>query len=589
VTTSSAFRWQQLFPFLAWRHRVNPISLRKDATAGLISAVFVLPQGVAFAILAGLPPEYGLYCAMVPTAVAALFGSSWHTVSGPTNTVSLFVFATLGAMAVPGSAQYAGLALTLAFMCGVMMIALGLLRMGALVNFISQDVITGFTAGAGVLIIASQLPNFFGVALPRSGFSDTVSGFAGHLGEIKPWVVAVSIATLAAAILARRHIKHVPYLLTAILAGGLIAWIINHLLGAEVTGIRTLGPLPGALPPLSHPDFSIETMRSLTGTAIALTVISLTQAVSIARAVAVRSGQRIDGNQEFIGQGLGNIAASFFSGFPTSGSINRSGPNFEAGAQTPLAAVFAAGFLVLVLLAFGWLVAWLPLAAMAAVLFLVAWGLIDWPRMRLAWTASRGSSAVIAVTFFGTLFLDIEFAVLAGVGTSLVLYLHRTSHPSLRSLVPDPHHPERKMAEVGGDLQECPQMKLLRIEGSIYFGAVDHIGTYLEALRAYQPGQKHLLLMSKSINTLDLAGAELLAREARLRLEAGGALYMYSPRKPVIALLERGGYGRDIGQARMFGSKDEAIAGVFAQLDRTICARCTARIFTECKTLPPPL
>jgi SulP family sulfate permease len=209
--------------------------------------------------------------------------------------------------------------------------------------------------------------------------------------------------------------------------------------------------------------------------------------------------------------------------------------------------------------------------------------------MRLAWTASRGSSAVIAVTFFGTLFLDIEFAVLVGVGTSLVLYLHRTSHPSLRSLVPDPHHPERKMAEVGGDLQECPQMKLLRIEGSIYFGAVDHIGTYLEALRAYQPGQKHLLLMSKSINTLDLAGAELLAREARLRLEAGGALYMYSPRKPVIALLERGGYGRDIGQARMFGSKDEAIAGVFAQLDRTICARCTARIFTECKTLPPPL
>jgi SulP family sulfate permease len=589
VANLSAFRWQQLLPFLSWRHRVNRASLRQDATAGLISAVFVLPQGVAFAILAGLPPEYGLYCAMVPTAVAALFGSSWHTVSGPTNTLSLFVFATLGAMALPGSPQFVSLALTLAFMCGVMMIALGLMRMGALVNFISQDVITGFTAGAGVLIIASQLPNFFGVALPRAGFAETVSGFAGHLGDIKPWVLAVSIATLAAAVLARRHIKRLPYMLTAIFAGGIIAWVINRAVGAELTGIRTLGPLPGALPPLSHPEFSLETMRNLSGTAVALTVISLTQAVSIARAVAVRSGQRIDGNQEFIGQGLANIAASFFSGFPTSGSINRSGPNLEAGAQTPLAAVFAAGFLVLVLLAFGWLVAWLPLAAMAAVLFLVAWGLVDWPRIRLAWTASRGSSAVIAVTFFGTLFMDIEFAVLAGVGTSLVLYLHRTSHPTLRSLVPDPHHPERKMAEVCGDLQECPQMKLLRIEGSIYFGAVDHVGTYLEALRTHRPGQKHLLLMSKSINTLDLAGAELLAREARIRLDAGGALYMYSPRKPVVELLERGGQGRDIGAARMFASKDEAIAGVFAQLDRDICARCHARIFTECKTLPPPI
>jgi SulP family sulfate permease len=184
-----------------------------------------------------------------------------------------------------------------------------------------------------------------------------VSGFAGHLGDIKPWVLAVSIATLAAAVLARRHIKRLPYMLTAIFAGGIIAWVINRAVGAELTGIRTLGPLPGALPPLSHPEFSLETMRNLSGTAVALTVISLTQAVSIARAVAVRSGQRIDGNQEFIGQGLANIAASFFSGFPTSGSINRSGPNLEAGAQTPLAAVFAAGFLVLVLLAFGWLVA----------------------------------------------------------------------------------------------------------------------------------------------------------------------------------------------------------------------------------------
>src|SRR5207244_3926324 len=235
--------------------------------------------------LAGLPPEYGLYCAMVPAIVAALFGSSLHTVAGPTNPVSLMVLASLAPLATPGTRHYIELALTLALMSGVMLVAMSVLGLGA---------------------------------LPK-----------------------------------------IPPMLVAMLAGSLLAFALNQVLGAERTGLRTLGPLAGALPPLSIPDLSAGTLQSLLGAAIAVALVSLTQAVSIAHAIALKSGQRIDNNQEFIGQGLANVAAAFFSGFPTSTSANRCGINYESGAKTPMSAVFAAVLLVLVLLAIAPLAAYL--------------------------------------------------------------------------------------------------------------------------------------------------------------------------------------------------------------------------------------
>jgi SulP family sulfate permease len=551
--------------------------------------MFVLPQGLAFATLAGMPPQYGLYCAMVPTAVSALFGSSLHTVSGPTNAVSLFVFAALSPLAHPESPEYVSLALTLALLSGATMVALGLLRMGTLVNFVSNDVIVGFTAGVGILIIVSQLGNFSGIPLPRGApLPYTLEAFVRGAHELRPWVVAVSVATLVIAVVSRRWLPRVPYMIVSILAGSVAAYVLNRWLGAGQTGIDTIGALPRSLPPLSHPAFSLDTFAPLAASAIALTVVSLTQAISIARAIALKSGQRIDADQEFIGQGLGNIAASFFSGFPTSASVNRSGPNFESGARTPLAAVFAALLLAIIVLVFAPLAAYLPLAAMAGSLFLVAWALVDFPRIRAAVRTSRGSVAVIVATFLATLLLPIEFAVLTGVFVSLMLYLYRTSRPTMRSLVPDARHPTRKFAQVEGELKECPQAKILRIEGSIYFGAVNHVATHFETLREVRPAQKHLLVMAKSINFVDMAGAEALVTEARRRRESGGGLYFYSLRQPVESMLRRGGYIHDIGEDNIFHSRGEAIAGVFARLDRSICAHCTARIFLECQALPPP-
>ena len=577
-----------VFPFLRWWPRVNAETLRADALAGLVGAIVVLPQGVAFATLAGMPPEYGLYSAMVSAIVAALFGSSWHAVTGPTNAVSLIVFATIAPLAEPGSPHFVSLVLTLSFMSGAMMLGMGLLRLGTLVNFISHTVVVGFTAGAGLLIFASQLRNFFGVDIERGlSFFKTIETFALELAETQPHVLLVGTTTLAAGLLARRYVPKIPYMIVAMLAGSLLAFALNRALGAEHTGILTLGALPGALPPLSHPDFTLENMRKLLSIAVAVTVLGLTEAMSISRAIALKSGQRIDGNQEFIGQGLANIVASFFSGYPSSASFNRSGLNYEAGARTPLAAVFSSLLLVAVLFAIAPLVAYLPIASMAAILFLVAWGLFDFHSLRSIFRASRRETGVLAATFAATLLMELEFAILAGVTLSLLVYLSRTSRPAMRSLVPDPRHESRKLTEIEAGLVECPQAKILRIEGSIYFGAVDHVDAHFETLREHYAEQKHLLVMAKSVNFVDVAGAELLAREAERRLKMGGQLYFYSLRQPVRNILERTGLIETIGRDHVFSGRHEAIGGVFARLDRSICARCRARIFTECAALPP--
>jgi SulP family sulfate permease len=576
-----------VLPFLRWWPDVDAQTLRADAVAGLIGAILVIPQGLAFATLAGMPAEYGLYLSMVPAVVAALWGSSWHAVSGPTTAVSLLVFATLSPLAVPGSPEYIRLALTLSFLSGAMLLALGVARLGGLVNFISSTVVVGFTAGAGLLIAESQLSNFLGLDLPRAGsFLHAVYALLLHVSESRPLVLAVSLFTLAVAVASRRWLRKLPYMIVALIAGSAFAFVLNALLGPERAALALIGKVPGPLPPLSAPVLSFDALRSLAGVAVSITLLSIAQAIPIARAIATRSGQRIDANQELIGQGLSNLAASFFSGYPSSASLNRTGANFEAGARTPLAAVLSVPFLIALLFAIAPLIAFIPVAVVAAILVLVGWALIDFGAIRKIARMSRPETFVLAVTFLATMTLSLEIAILVGVFVSLVAYLYRTSRPTMRTLVPDRHDPERKMVEVHERLPECPQLKILRIEGSIYFGAINHVATHFDTLRKVSAAQKHLLLMAKSMNFVDVAGAELLADEAATRRAQGGDLYLYSLRQPAREMLQRGGQLDRIGHDHVFGSNDEAIGKVFARLDKDICRRCTARIFVECATIP---
>jgi SulP family sulfate permease len=564
---------------------VNRDTVRADVLASLTGAIVVLPQGVAFAVIAGMPPEYGLYTAMIPAIIAALFGSSWHLVSGPTTAASLVLFASLSALAEPGTEQYVALAITLTFMVGVTQIAMGYAKLGTLVNFISHSVIIGFTAGAAILIASNQIKHFFGMDMPRGlHFHEILLTFSNQLDQINPYVMAAGIATLVSGILIKQFAPKIPYMIVAMLVGSVVGVLLDAMYGNAVTHIKTVGALPASLPPLSMPDFSPATLKELAPAVLAVTLLALTEAISIGRSIAVKTGQHIDANQEFIGQGLSNTVGSFFSAYVATGSFNRSGVNFQAGAKTPIAAALSGILLIGVVLAVAPLAAYLPNAAMAGILVLVAWGLIDFHHIKKIFKASRSDFTILLVTFIATLTLELEFAILLGVMLSLVVYLSRTSRPKVVARVPDSADPQRKFV-TDSRLPECPQFKIVRIDGSLYFGAVNHIAESLRRFREQNPNQKHVLVVAMGINFLDVAGAELLVQEVRHYRKLGGGMYFYQIKEGVCDPLRRGGYIQEIGDENMFSSKTEAVAEIFQKLDRDICVRCDKRIFKECQSI----
>ncbi len=411
---------KRLLPFLAWWPLLRePGVLRRDLLAGLTGAIVVLPQGVAFATLAGMPPQYGLYSAMVPCVIAALFGSSRVMVTGPANAISLTVLAVIAPLAAPESDRYVTLVITLAFMVGLWQLLLGLLRAGRLVDHIAHSVIVGFTAGAAILIINAQLGSVLGLDLPRgAGVLATLREAAARVDQISLPALVVTLVTLGAALLWRLFNRWVPAMLVAVIAGSLAAAALSRMDPAWQVG--TVRALPGALPPLSMPDLDVDTLRILLVPSIAMTLLALAEAVSIARAMARKRQERFDGNQEFFGQGLANVAGAFFSSYPASGSFNRTGVNLVAGAVTPLSAITASVFLIAILAFVAPLARYLPLPAVGAILLLVAWGLID--RRDIAHLLrDREERIPLVTTFVATLTLPLEWAILAGIAVSRVV------------------------------------------------------------------------------------------------------------------------------------------------------------------------
>ncbi len=544
--------------------------------AGLTGAVVVLPQGVAFAMIAGLPPEYGLYTAMVVPVVAALFGSSLYLISGPTTAISIIIFSSISSIAEPGSAEFIRLALTLTFLAGVFQLSLGLARMGILVNFVSHSVVVGFTAGAAILIATSQLSHVFGLQLPSAGsFFITGMKILQEINTANPYALFVASGSLVCAVIFKIFRPRWPGLLFAMIIGSLISVI----LGAESHGVQLMGRLPAHLPPPSVPDFSIDTVRQLTPKALAVALIGLIEALSIARSIAVYSRQQIDGNQEFIGQGLSNIVGCFFSSYAGSGSFTRSGINYHAGAMTPLSAVFSAVFLVLILLLVSPLTAFLPIAVMGGVILLVAFNLIDFHHIRSIIKTSKEETGVLLTTFLATLLLDLEFAIYAGVLLSLVLYLRRTAHPEIVNLLPNPDASEHFFTRTEA---ECPALKIIRIDGSLFFGAVNHIMEFLHNIDRNLTYKCHLLIVAYGINFIDITGAEMLAHESDRRRKLLGDLYLCGLKQQARDVLERGGYINSIGADHIFSSETEAIANILARLDSPECRRCRSPLFKEC-------
>lgn len=550
---------------------IDRATLRGDAMVGLLAALLVLPQAIAFATLAGLPPQYGLYTAVVPCIVAALAGSSRLVLSGPTNAISLALLAMVAPLAAAGSALYIELVLAVTLLVGALQLALGLLRLGGVANFISPSALKGFTTGAALLIAWHALRQVLG--------TDATAPNPAAIGVA---AAAIGIALIARLLAPRSSLP----MLLGLAAATLLAWLLGRF-GSSNAPVATIGAIPSALPPLHLPSIEWSLLPDLLGKAGAITIVALGQTIAIAKAVAARTGGALDANREFVGQGLSNLAGGLFSSYVSCGSLNRTLPVVEAGAKTRAVAVFSSLWLIALVALAAPLLAAIPVAAIGALLLLVAWSLFDLREWRRLARLQRTEFVIAAVTALATVSLRIEIAILLGTLLSLVAHLYVTSHPAMRSMGFDSTDRERKFVVVDeprpGLLRECPQLKLLRMEGSVYFGAVAHVGERLRALRETRepPPQKHLLVMAKSMNFIDLAGADLWRDELRARRAIGGDLYFHRPRPQVIEMWQRTGFIDELGADHIFPDKRSAIAAIVPKLDQSICARCEVKLFFE--------
>ncbi len=567
---------KKVFPFLTWLPLAKR-SLKDDLIAGITGTIIVIPQAVAFAMIAGLPPIYGFYTAMITPIIAALFGSSYHLISGPTTAISIVVYSTLVKFVNPETdlEAFVSLALVLTFLAGLFQFAMGLLKMGKLVNFVSHSVIIGFTAGAGILIAFKQLKHVFGIKVPQgSTIAEIVTYIANHISETNWYVFLVATGTLVIALVIKIFIKPLSryYMLIAMVLGSVLA----ILLGGEANGIQTVGDIPSNLPPFRIPDFSYENISKLSSGAMVLALLGLIEAVAIGRAIGLHTHQKIDGNQEFIGQGLSNLIASFFSSYAGSGSFTRSGVNHQAGAKTPMSAIFASVFLMIVLLVFAQYASFLPKAAMGGIILLVGYNLIDFHHIKQVYKSSGKELIVLAITLLGTLFFDLEFALIAGILTSFFFYMERTSKPNIALLAVDKN---KRLINIirDKDALECSNLKIVRIDGSLYFGSIEKISDFLS--RLYDENRiQHVLIAADGINFIDLAAAEWLTNEIIKWQKNRGGIYIAGLKLVSQDILKNGGFIDKMGGDIFFKDKKTAIAEIHKKIDKP----CDVKAFDEC-------
>ena len=566
----------KIFQFLNWLPMIKH-TWKDDLIAGITGTIIVIPQAVAFAMIAGMPPIYGFYTAMLTPVIAAIFGSSYHLVSGPTTTSSIVLYGIISNFIPPETdiEAFVSLAILLSFMAGVIKLFMGIARMGKLVNFVSNSVIIGFSAGAGVLIAFKQLKHIFGIKVPQgSSFYNIIAYITNHLQETNWYAFSVAMTTLATALLIK-SLKKISrlYMLVAMILGSLLAlWLSNY------TGsIETVGKIPSNLPPFKMPAFDYENMKMLTGGSIILATLGLVEAAAISRSIALHTHQKLNTNQEFISQGISNTVSSFFSCYTSSASFTRSSINFQAGAKTPFSALISAFGLMLVVLLFADYAAFLPKPAMGGIILLVGYNLIDFEHIKQIIKSSKRELIVFGATFLGTLFLDLQIALVLGVFLSLFFYLERTSKPNIAELG---LNKDKKLVNKlrHKDVKECSNLKIIRIDGSIYFGSIEEISDYFTNLYEDNIAQ-NILVIADGINFIDLAGSEWLMHEVIKWQKNRGGIYFSSLKIVSQDVLKKGGFLKKMGYAIFFNDKKTAIN----EIHKKINTNCDVKAFEQCK------
>ncbi len=559
-------------------------TFKADVIAALTIAVITVPQAMAYALIAELPPEAGIYAVIVGAVIGALWGSSRHLQTGPTNTVSLLVLSVLLAVASPNDPHYLFIAGTLALIVGLIQVLLALARLGVIVNFISEAVIVGFTGGAGILIAINQLRNLLRLDIPSSPhLTETIPEILTHLPDTHIASMLIGIGAIILLLALRKINRNLPGPLIGMIGAALVV----GLLGLDQRGVAVVGEMPRGLPPLVVPPINAALIGELFAGALAVAAIGLVESISIARSISGHTNQRLDSNQEFFGQGLANIATGFFGGYPVAGSFTRSAVLHAAGGRTALANILASLFILITILALGPLAAYVPQPALAGVIIITAYGLIDQEEIRRIWHSSHEDRTIMVITLLATLAAPLEYAVLAGISLSLVIYLLKTSKPRVRVVLPSE---DFRYFTPRPDQPSCTQLGVIEILGDLYFGAVSHIEEKIHENLQKNPTQRFLLLRMYPVENCDISGIYALESIVRLYRERDGDVYFVHVHQAVKFLMQTSGFYDYVG-ADHFLDPDEAINYLFHRVfDPAICIyECPKRVFQYCQNLPKSL
>ncbi len=550
---------QRFLPFLQWLPNYNKRWFAKDMVAGLTVGILLVPQGMAYAMIAGMPPVYGLYAALVPILIYAFLGTSRQLAIGPVAMDSLLVAAGLGTLALTGVENYIAMALLLAFMVGVIQFILGLFRMGFLANFLSRPVISGFTSAAALIIIFSQLKHFFGVNIPQTNqFHKSVINVVMAVPETNAYALSLGVVGIVMIVLLKRWNNKIPAILTVVVAGIMAVYFFR----LESHGVHIVGNVPDGLPSFSLPEFSWPKIKGLFSIAVAIALIGYTEAIGIGKGIEEKNDKEtIDANKELLALGTANILGSFFQSYLASASFSRSAINNASGAKTPVASLVSMALVALTLLFFTRLFYYLPNAALASIIMVSVVSLIDIAYPKSLWKYRKDEFVVLLVTFFFTLSIGLPEGILLGILLSLLLMVYKSSKPHFAVLgqIKGSEY-FKNVNRFRSDIEFRSDLLILRFDSQLYFGNKDYFKKQLyRYINGQGSGLKGIILNAEPINYIDSSAAEMLAKAIRDIQQRGIKFYIASAIGPTRDTIFNSRIIEVLPSEHLFGRTKEAV------------------------------
>lgn len=552
-------------PALEWLGSYKKTDLSGDLNAGLIVAIMLIPQGMAYAMLAGLPPVIGLYASTVPLIIYALFGTSRQLAVGPVAMVSLLVLSGVSLLAEPGTDEYISLVLLLMLMIGVIQLLLGVFKLGFIVNFLSHAVISGFTSAAAIIIGLSQLKHLIGVSLEADKnvfliIGETVRRF----GEINPATLAIGMGSIILLILMKKYVKKIPGPLVVVVLSILAVYLFD----LNGLGVKIVGEVPAGLPTLSLPAFQIDALIALVPIALTISFIGYMESIAMAKAIAAKEKYKIDPDRELVGLGLANVGGSFFAGYPVTGGFSRSAVNYQAGARTPLASIITAMLIILTLLFFTGLFYYLPNTVLAAIIMVAVYSLIDAKELRYLFKVNKVDGLTWLLTFLATLLIGIEQGIIAGAVFSLLVFIRRSAYPHVAELGYLPKEKVYRNTSRYPDAETDPDILIFRVDASLYFANMTFLEEQLCKRLAEKPETKWVVFDFSSVNSIDAVAVHAL-EDLMEQCQSGKVEIIFAGIKNIVLdVLKRADWEIKYGGSIHYMSIEDALSSIKGKEDR---------------------